>query len=76
VRFIIRYDPGARAAYLWLGGAGRVSDSVIPVGNATVDLDSAGHVIGIQLTGVDRPELTILTGPRVTETVEPPEDIL
>jgi uncharacterized protein YuzE len=76
VRFVIRYDPGARAAYLWLGGAGRIVDSTIPVGDATVDLDSADGVVGIQLTGVDRPELQILKGARGIETVEPPESIL
>ncbi len=77
-----RYDPGARAVYIYVGSAEfRVAAKTVEVGDdVMVDLDQDGHVIGVEIMDVNEPVVHVLGGyePPFTrvETVTPGEEIL
>jgi uncharacterized protein YuzE len=77
-----RYDPGARAVYIYVGSAEfRVAAKTVEVGDdVMVDLDQDGHVIGVEILQVNEPAVEVPGGyePPFTrvETVTPGEEIL
>lgn len=80
--FVIRYSPGARAAYIHIGGDHRLSYRTIEVGQdeeVMADLDENGQVVGIELLDVSEPVVHVLyddDGDRPKQTLRTVNDLL
>ena len=81
MRFMIRYTPGVRAAYIYMGGDHRVITRTVNPGDddeTMIDLDENGQVVGIELLGVDEPVVHIMddSDERPEQTLRVRRDIL